>query len=175
MRRLSLNARRAHDEPVSPDVEIALIHITHPALTHPIRLSTDPTVRLSVDPLAYGTRSTWMGADPLTEPYLFVLVSAELPSDLEDAPSEATLVLEAVTNDIARLLRSFTSRPLVSMAVVLASSPDLIETQYRDLRLVSSDGTASEVEIGLSRQPIEEEPFPSIRFTKDRFPGLHRT
>lgn len=174
MRRVSLNARTADLGQTTAEVEVALFMITHPQLAKPIRLSTDPTERLSDDPLMYGTRSSWMGSNPTTQPFLFVLASAQLPSDLEDAPAAATIVLENVDNDIALLLRSFTDRPTAHMAVVLASSPDLVELEYRGLRIVGSDGTAGEVTLALSRAPIEDETVPMDRFTKDRFPGLFR-
>lgn len=172
MRRVSLNARRATDAALSSEVEVALIVITHPALSQPIRLSTDPTERISDAPLSYGTRSNWDGADPITDPYLFILASAELPDDLEDAPAAASIVLENADNRVAELLRSFTDQAVVHLAVVLASDPDLAEVEYRGLRMVSSSGDAGEVRIQISRQPIEDETVPMDRFTKHRFPGL---
>lgn len=167
-----MNARQALDAASSAEVEVALFVIEHPSLASPVRLSTDPTERLSADPLIYGTRSNWFGANKVTEPYLFVLVSAELPGDQEDAPAAATLVLENVDNDIAKLLRSFTDRPVIHMAVVLASSPDLVEMECRDLRIVASEGDAGQVSLTLTRAPIEDETVPMDRFTRDRFPGL---
>jgi hypothetical protein len=164
MRRVSLNARTADLGPTTSEVEVALFMITHPELAKPIRLSTDPTERVTADPLMYGTRSAWMDSNPSTQPFLFVLASAQLPSDLEDAPAAATIVLENVD----------TERPTVHMAVVLASSPDLVELEYRGLRIIGAEGNAGEVSLSLSRAPIEDETVPMDRFTKDRFPGLFR-
>lgn len=174
MRTVSLNARMAGLEATTDVIEVALFCIEHAALAAPIRLSTDPTERLSVEPLAYGTRSRWLGADPATDPYLFVLAAAEMPGDVEDAPAAATIVLENVDNDIAAVLRSVIDRPVIHMAVVLASSPDLVEVEYRNLRIVGVEGNAGEVTISFSRAPIEDERVPTDRFTKDRFPGLFR-
>ncbi|NCM96156.1 MAG: hypothetical protein GW948_02230 [Rhodobacterales bacterium] len=174
MRRVSLNARAAFDAPTTAEVEIALFMIEHPSLDARIRLSTDPTFRLSTEPLRYGTLSTWMESNPLTEPFLFVLASADLPSDLEDTPAAAVIVLENVDSRLAGVLRSFTDRPVVHMAVVLASSPDLVEVEYRDLRIIGAEGNAGEISLQISRAPIEDETVPMDRFTKDRFPGLFR-
>lgn len=174
MRRVSLNARRAHDAQSTDEVEVALIMIEHPSLDAPVRLSTDPTSRLSVEPLMYGTRSSWMGSNPLAEPFLFVLASAELPSDLEDAPAAASIVVENVDSDIAELMRSFTDRPTVHLAVVMASSPDLVEVAFHGMVMTGSSGSANEISIEVSRAPIEEESVPMDRFTKDRFPGMFR-
>lgn len=174
MRNIPLNARRAHEEPFEDDPEIALFVITHPLLDAPVRLSTDPTERLSEDPLMYGTRSSWDGADPMTEPYLFVLASAEQPSDLEDAPAAGRIRLENIDNRIAETLRAFTSRAEIKMAVVRASAVNEPDAEFHDMRLMSASGDAGEVQLDFSRQPIEEEIVPMERFSKARFPGLFR-
>ena len=139
-----------------------------------MRLSTDPTERLSLDPLTYGTRSRWLRADPQSEPFQFILMSADIPGDLEDAPAAATFVLDNVSQDMASLLRGFIDRPTVSLAVVLASSPDVVEVEYQCMVMLGSEGSVGEIIINVSRSPIEDETVPMDRFTKDRFPGLFR-
>ena len=174
MNRISLNARAAFDAETTDETDIALFVFEHVSLDAPLRLSTDPTERLSEDPLSYGTRSTWDGADPVNDPYLFVLMSAEMPGDQEDAPAAATLVLENVDNDIAALLRSFTDMATVHMAYVVASSLNHADVEYRGLKLLSADGDAAEVRLTIGRRPIEDETFPTDRVTRDRFPGVFR-
>ena len=174
MRRLSLAYRQSFEEGSTAEVQVALFHIEHAAMDVPVRLSTDPTERLSEDPLCYGTRSAFNGANPLYQPFQFVLVSALLPGDQENAPAEAALVLENVTKGIADELQSVTSPATVHMAVVLASSPDHIEAEYRDLLLTRAEGTASDITLYLSRLPIEAESFPAGRMGRQRFPGLFR-
>lgn len=172
MRRLSLNARTALDDEYSGEVEVVLLCFDHPELAAPIRLSTDNAVRISVDPEVYGTVSMWRGATP-DDPYLWVIASAVLPSDTEDAPAQATIVLENLDSGMAALLRSFTSPATVSLAVVMAASPNRIEAEYTGLILASADITAGEIALALSRDEIELEPFPAGRLSKHRFPGLH--
>jgi len=174
MSRVLINARTAHDAATTDAVEVALFTIDHPSLDAPVRLSTDPTERLSDAPLMYGTRSNWFGADPALEPFLFVLASTDLPSDLEDVPAAATIVLSNVDNRIAETLRSFTNRPTISMAVVMADSPNDIEVEFRGMMMIGSSGNAGEVTIEMSRAPVEEETVPMDRFTKQRFPGIYR-
>lgn len=173
MRRLSLNARLAQDAPASSEIHVVLLEITHPALTAPIRLSTDNTERISDEPLVYGTRSTWRGADPAADPFLWVVASALVPSDIEDAPAASTIILENLDSRMAALLRSFTDAASLSMAVVLASSPDLIEAEWTGLQLVSAEVTAGEITLQFSREEVELEPFPLGRLSRERFPGLH--
>lgn len=173
MRRISLNARLAADAQASDEIEVVLFRITHAELEAPIRLSTDNADRISDDPLIYGTRSSWGGADPLTDPYLFIIASAVLPSDLEDAPATAQVTLENLDSAIVELLTSFLSPATVDLAVVLASSPDLPEAEFTGLQLLSAEADAGAVTLSLSREEIELEYFPTGRMTRDRFPGLH--
>ena len=171
MRRVSLNARLAGDATSSGEIEALLLEITHPDLERPIRLSTDNTERLSTDPLVYGTRSTWRGANP-TEPFLWLVASALVPSDLEDAPAAGTLILEVMDAEMVRLLRSFVDRATLAMAVVLASSPSVIEAEWSDMPIISSEITPSEITIQFSREEIEAEYYPTGRMTRSQFPGL---
>ena len=171
MRRLSLNARMAQDAVASGEIEVVLFLIEHPELSAPIRLSTDNAVRISVDPEVYGTVSTWRGGSA-ADPYLWIIASAVLPGDAEDAPAQATLVLEILDAGMVELIRSFTSPATVSMAVVEASSADQVEAEWSGLQIVSAE-IGGEIVLALSRDEIELEPFPAGRMTKHVFPGLH--
>ncbi|MCD1621234.1 hypothetical protein K7H20_24665, partial [Salipiger manganoxidans] len=83
-------------------------------------------------------------------------------------------VLENVDHAIAELLRSVTSRASVHLAVVLATSPDVVEAEFLDMQLIAAEGDAESIPLTISRQPIEEEGFPMHRMTRDRFPGMFR-
>lgn len=173
MRRLSLNARLAQDADASEEIEVALFYIEHPDLEAPIRLSTDNTERLSDDPLLYGTRSNWKGSNPMTEPFLWIVASAVLPGDEEDAPASARVALENLDTQMVELLRSFTDPAEVSIAVCLASSPDIIEAEWEGLLMTSAEVTAGEIVLTLSRDEVELEPFPPGRMTRLNIPGVH--
>ena len=172
-RRLSLNARLAQDAMASSEIEVALILVEHPDLAAPIRLSTDNTERISDDPLYYGTRSNWRGTNPVTEPFLWVIASAVLPGDADDAPASARIVLENLDSEMVSLLRSFTDPASISIAVVMADTPDLIEAEWGGLQLVSADINAGEITLSISRDEVELEMFPPGRMTRMNFPGLH--
>lgn len=174
MRRVSVNARTAHDAASTDAVEVALMVFEHADLEAPLRLSTDPTERLSTDPLTYGTRSRWNDADPLEDPYLFVMAEAALPGDMEDGPAPAEIILVNLDAGIAEVLRSVTSRATVHFAVVMSDTPDIVETEFRDMRLMEAGGDAAEYRLQITRLPIEEESVPSDRMTKQRFPGMWR-
>ncbi|SLN37944.1 hypothetical protein AQS8620_01415 [Aquimixticola soesokkakensis] len=174
MRRLSLNARMAQDAVATSEIEVILFEINHPDLDAPIRLSTDNAERISSDPLIYGTRSSWRGANPATDPYLFVLASAVLPSDSQDDPGEARIVLDVLDAAYAEVLRSFTDLATIHIAGVLASSPDLIEEEVLDLQLSVAEIADTEISLTLSREEIELEYYPPGRMTRAKFPGLHQ-
>lgn len=174
-RKISLNARLAHDAVGSKEVEVVLMHITHPETEQVIRLSTDPTDRISYQPPAYGTRSTWQGSDPEEddEAFLFILMSVLLPDDQEDSPPAAQLVIEAVDNRIIDVLRSTLQRATVNLALVLASTPDVIEQEWLNFKLISTEWNGDSATLSISRDPVTAEPWPAGRMTRDRFPGLH--
>ena len=173
MRRVSLNARLVQDAEASAEIYVALIEITHPELSAPLRLSTDNADRISLEPLVYGTRSTWRN-NISTDPFLWVIASAVLPSDLDDAPASATIILENLDRRMGELVRSFTSPATFHIAVVLASSPDFIEAEYTDLLLTSSEITSGEISLSISREEIELYFVPAGRMTSRTFPGMHR-
>lgn len=172
-RRVSLNARIGQEADATDEVDVVLMTITHPDLAQPLRLSTDPTERLSLDPLVYGTLSTWRAEGADRAAYQFVLLDATLPGDEADAPHQAQLVAELHDNDLALSLRQTTTPARVDIAVVLASSPDLIEAEWLDLRLTSADGDAGQVQLTITREPLASEPMPAGRMSRQRFPGLH--
>lgn len=173
-RRVSLNARQALIDPVSAEIDVVLIEITHPDLDAPIRLSTDNTERISDEPLIYGTRSTWRGADPATDPYLWIIASAVLPDDADDAPAQAQIVLENLDAQLTEVLRSYTDMATVAIAVVEAATPSLIEAEWHGMLLSNAEGTSAEITLSLSRDEIELEHFPAGRMTRQKFPGLWR-
>ncbi|WP_172298365.1 hypothetical protein [Pseudoruegeria sp. HB172150] len=173
MRVLSLNARAARDAQSTDEVEVMLFSFDHDNLDAPLRVSTDPTERISTEPLLYGTRSSWLGADPETEPYLFTVASAGLPDDTEEGGGTIELILSNLSVEIAKTLRSFTDRATVDIAVVLASSPDEIEDELRGLKLIESSGDASDYRLVITRDPVEEESVPTDSFSKARFPGMY--
>ncbi|WP_411836698.1 hypothetical protein [Paracoccus sp. ME4] len=163
----------AQEDLTTDEVYVALFRIDHASLAAPIRLSTDPTERVAEEPVIYGTRSAWAGANPLLEPYLWAIADAILPSDLEDAPATAQIAIEALDHAIIETVRSITSPPTIRMAVVLASTPDVVEAEWSNLLITTVDADAGEIILTISREEIENEFFPAGRMSRDRFPGLH--
>lgn len=174
MRRLSLNARMALEDPAPEEVEVVLFMIEHPELEEgPIRLTTDQTEELSEDPYLVGTRSDWRGSDPASQPFLWVVADAIIPSDMDDAASSGSIVLDNLDSDMVKLIRSVATPPHVHVAVVMASSPNEIEAEWEDFLIVDANVTAGNITLRFSREDIENEPFPPGRATRNNLPGLH--
>lgn len=172
MRRVSLNARLAQDRIATDELEVVLVMIEHPLLDTPVRLSSDNADRISVEPLFYGTLSTWRTNDG--SPFLFIMLDALVPDDEDDAPAQASLVLEILDSDIADILTSTTVQATCHMAIVLASSPDIVEAEWIGMLMTGADGDSGQVSLKFSMEQIAEEPYPADRLTKERFPGLHK-
>lgn len=170
-RTLSFTARQQSLSAYPEEVPVLLMQFEHPSLATPIRVSSDPTERLQDDPPLYGTRSIWNGAEPTTEPYLFLSAGFVLPGDQENAPAAAQIVINTLDAALITAFRSINTQGTAHLALVLASAPNLVQIEYRGLRVLSVE-YGEQLTITASRRPIEEEAVPKDRFTRDRFPGL---
>src|SRR5688572_11065331 len=100
---LSLTFRQAMNAPETGEVVAALITIEHEQLVTPLRFSSDNAVRLSTDPLRYGTISRGLT-------FTFLPVGLVLPDDVEERPPAMRLKLDNIDRETIALLRS-TSTP----------------------------------------------------------------
>ena len=82
-------------------------------------------------------------------------------------------MLENLDARIVELLLSFTEPATCRLAVVLASSPDLVEGEWAGLQLSRANITAGEIVLTIDRDEVEQEHFPPGRMTRLTFPGLH--
>lgn len=161
-RTISLNARTQFNAQFATSIPIVLVEITYQGQL--ARFSTDPTVRLSTEPLAYGTVHRGFN-------YEFVLMSAVLPDDKDNAPIGTSLSFENVAHDQASIIRAMTEPANVDMFVVLHTAPDSIEAQWIGLSGVRGTYNADAITLDISRDHYQSEPWPSERMTKSRFPG----
>lgn len=162
---LSLTSRATMHAPFTDETQILLVTITHADLADPIRLSSDPTERITTDPLVYGTVSNG-------ETYLFVIMGAMVPDDQKGVPPRTTLTFDNVAAETVALARSFLTPATVDLSVVFASGPDLIVQQFTGLQTTKVNYDESSITFEISREPFFKEPYGS-RQTKSYFPGLH--
>lgn len=165
-RELSLSFRQAMNAEVTEEAIITLVKITHSELDGAILLSSDPTKRITVDPLRYGTLVNGLIYD-------FVLMSVIFPDDQMGAPAAVTLAFANVAADMAKVIRAALTPARVDIRCVLASAPEAIEEEWLDLRGVQGSYDAERITYDVSRQAISNEPWPAHRMTQNRFPRLY--
>ncbi|MDI6026712.1 DUF1833 family protein [Corticibacterium sp. UT-5YL-CI-8] len=170
---ISFNRRKDQDAVAGVEIEVVLVKIEHPDIDEPIRVSSDSTKRLSIEPLEYCTWSSWAQDGSIDEPYKFVMMGVTVPDESEDVPSQGNLVLQMLDSRIGEVLTSTIEQATVHMAIVLASSPDLVEAEWLNLKLTSAESDDGVVQLNFDMDDILEEPWPSDRTTKERFPGQH--
>lgn len=165
MRVLSLNFREALFAQQSGEVPIFLLTITHPQLATPILLSTDPTTRISDEPLVYGTSSRLLQ-------YLYAGIDLSLPDEQDRSPPASKLTIANITRDIIPLARSIGTPAQVKIEAVLASAPDTVEMTFPSLDMSNLQYDALSLQFDLTMDALATEPFPAGTFSPAYFPGL---
>lgn len=165
MRILSLNFRKAMFAEDSAEVVIFLLTITHPSLTSPILLSTDPTARLTTDPLTYGTLSR-------SQTFEYAGIDVSLPDEQDRTAPACKLIVANTTLDLIPLARSVSTPPSVMIEGVLASAPDTVEMSWPALSMVNLNYDVSALTFDLTIDALVTEPYPSGSFDPASFPGL---
>ncbi|MBX5239344.1 MULTISPECIES: DUF1833 family protein [unclassified Rhizobium] len=147
------------------EVPICLLTVTHDDLDEPIYISSDPTTRLSDDPLVYGTESRG-------EQFIFLPFDFTLPDDRSDAPPRVQLTMDNIDRTLVSILRTFTTPPAVKLEIILASDPDVVEITMPVLQM--SDATMDDhaISVTLVADALVNEPHPAGQFTPGSFPGL---
>lgn len=95
----------------------------------------------------------------------------ELPGDSDTAPL-ATLRIANISKDIGQAIDAATGQITVKIELVLASAPDTVEKSFDGLELRVTRRDAFTVEGELQSAQFTNEPWPSIRATPGRLPGL---
>lgn len=165
MRTVSLNFRRALFAQEAGEVPVFLLTITHTTLADPILLSTDPSSRITTDPLVYGTVSRG-------QTFLYAGVGLQLPDEQDATAPAAKLVVENVTRDLIPLVRSIQTPAQVKIEAVLASAPDTVEITFPSLDLTNLQYDMATLQFDLTMDALTTEPYPSGTFGPANFPGL---
>ncbi|KTR07331.1 hypothetical protein NS365_04545 [Aureimonas ureilytica] len=147
------------------EVPVVLLTISHPMLSAPIRLSGDPTARLSEQPLRYGTASR--GAL-----YDFLPFAISLPDDVSERAPVAQIVLDNVDRTLVSMVRSIPTPSTVRIEIVLASSPDAVEIDFPAFQVQGVTFDASSMTLQLGLDDLTDKPFPAGNFDPSGFPGL---
>ena len=156
---VSLHARE------SGVVAAVLLTITHADMAEPIRLSTDPTERLSTDPVVYGSISRG-------QHYAFVPIAVVLPDDGDDAAPAASLEIDNTDRELIAAVRSITDAAEVTLEIIDADDPDVVEIAFPAMRIANVTYDRSIVRFGLAVDGLQAEPYPGASFLPSGFPGL---
>lgn len=165
MTTLSLNIREAMAAEATGAVPICLLTFTHPDLDTPLRASSDPTTRISIDPLVYGTVSR-----SLT--FLWVPMSPTMPGDDDKSPPQISIVLDALDRSIFAVIRASTTPAVAKLEIVLDTSPDIVEMALDNFKIVTAPYDESQITLALSQESFWGEPWPAGHMTPLYFPGL---
>lgn len=153
----------------SSDREICLLTIVHPAWTEPIRLSTDATTFLRYaddgSPM-YGTVSRGMTFE-------YLPLTPVLPDSHDEQPPKARVMIDDVSRAVSPYLRLIDDQlPKVTVEVVLAGTPDIVDQVWPELTLRTSGGDASMVEATLEMDIGTDDAIPWLRFVPAYFWNL---
>lgn len=164
-RTISLDARKSVYAEETGEIWVFLVTINHEDLAEPMLFSSDPTERLSDDPLQYGTVSRGNA-------YAYLPMTVTLPDDSDGTAPTIKLGLDNTLRDTVPLLRSVTTPPSVTVEMVLASAPDTVEADFPAFDLVDATYDSGQVTADLTIDALSTEPYPADTFTPSGFGGL---
>lgn len=155
----------------SDDPLILLVTLTHPSLSEPVRVSSDPTKFLQLDPETqepiYGTISN--GETFYAYPFEFVLPDQPEGSD---SSVKASFRVDNVTRQYTAIIRDLQSAPALELYFCFASDPDTIVETLPPLLVTDISYDVKTIHCDLSAKDFRMEPFPAVQFYPSRFPGL---
>jgi hypothetical protein len=165
-RSLSLNFREAINAAQSGEVPIWLVTMDHDDLVgETIRMSSDPTERITEIPLTYGTVSG-------SFVFLFTGMSVQLPDESADAAPRSTLVMSNVSRDAITLVRSVVTPARCKIELVLSSDPDFVEVSSPWLDVLDARVSAQNITVDLGLNSMITQSDPGDSFDPAGFPGL---
>lgn len=148
-------------------VLVLLMTITHPSWEEIIRISTDPTQRiteLSSD-IFYGIKSR--GHD-----FMFVPLMIALPDETEDGPIRMRVTMDNVSRELIAIIRDLASPPSINVELVMSDQPDVVLAQWPEFLLVNINYDANTISGEMLIETLVYEPFPAGTFTPSEFQGL---
>jgi hypothetical protein len=153
-RTLSQTAIRSQNAQQTDEVWLVLLTIEHNNMPEAIRV-----VNNTEDIVSRGLTYTAF-------PFDF-----ELPNEDADNPATVRLRIDNVDRRVVQAVRSITSPPMVTIDVVLASSPNTVEMTLTGMTMREISYDATSVSGQLQFETIYSEPV-TYTMTPSRFPGL---
>jgi hypothetical protein len=169
MTELSLNFREAAYAQETGVFPIALITLEHDDLAEPIRISTDPTQRITElttdSDIVYGTVSDG-------ETYVFLPIKIRLPDDTDEGPGQMTMEIDNIRQALTESIRSVSTPVSCQVDIVMSNDLDTVEMSWPEFMLFNIRYDAVTVTGTLQIETLTSEPFPAGSFTPGYFPAL---
>lgn len=163
MRNLSATARRAIFSGETEEIFLPLLVIEDVGIAgnEPLRFVSN-------------TESVWSRAhgEATVQEYLGWPFGLSLPDERDDQPTGMRLEIDNVDPRIMAAIRPLTAAPLLTIYIVLASSPDVVEAGPVSGRLAAVDYDAQKISATLRGPQVLVEPFPYRIFTPHEWPGV---
>ncbi|MDJ0952490.1 MAG: DUF1833 family protein [Acidimicrobiia bacterium] len=156
-RNVSLPAIQASLAQQTDEVYLVLLEISHPDLMNPIRVvnnNEDVTSNMNV--------------------YTAFPFMIQLPDDQEGREPRAELRIDNVSRMLIDEIRSLSTPPTITISVILASSPNVIEWGPLEFLTQGANYDAQQITFGLVYTIFAEEPFPFRQFDTINFPGMFK-
>ncbi|MCX8003361.1 MAG: DUF1833 domain-containing protein [Burkholderiaceae bacterium] len=152
---LSLAARQAVTAQQTDQVFLVLLTIDPGPAAAPVRLVND-----AADLVSRG------------QTFLAFPFEIELPGDDAERLRRVRLRIDNVHRSLVALLRGLAAPPRVTLEVVRAAEPDVVEAGPFDLAFVSAQYDARVIEIELGPEDILNARFPAGDYSPADYPGL---
>lgn len=154
-RNLSTGTRQALFAGDSAETFIILLTFTHDGLAEPIRVCSD-----AADIVSRGSA------------YVAYPFELTLPDDDESRAPRARLVIDNVDRQIVATLRGLATSPVLTLEIVRAAEPDVVEAVFHDFRLRNVRYDSHVIEADLTIEDFTAEPYPAGSFCPSLFPGI---
>lgn len=154
-RSTSVAFRSAVNAPETGEAPLLLLTIDHSTLGTPLRFTSD-----AVDTNSRGNT------------YISYEFKIDLPTDTDDDFPRAQITIDNVSRAIINTIRSIQDPPTITMEVVLASSPDIVEASWTDFELEKATYNAMTISGRLSVESFANQGYPAGRFRPDNYPAL---
>lgn len=167
-RKISKKVRTHVQSEVDSLVKVFLITIKHEDLSEPIRVSSDPTERISADAknVIYGTVSQG-------RTFYYAGFEAALANDEDGSAPQVEISIPNVHRSMVEAIERMGSGPVsVDIELVFADSPDNIEVKLSNMELSNITYDESVISGTVSRDLLFEEPYPFRAFTPRDYPFL---
>ena len=104
--------------------------------------------------------------------YIAYPFDIRLPQERDDQPPQVPIVIDNVDRAIVDEIRTLTGPPDVTLSVVLASDPDVVEYGPIETTLRNVDWNFGTITGDLQAEDLLNESYPGDAFTPQNAPGL---